>query len=138
MPDPTFIPGHLGTVLLNADDISAIGSVVKLNLSRAQLPKPTFGQAYAFSLGGQRSGTFSAQGHVSAEQLADLVAMFNVEGVIAFSLQIGEGLGVTDAGLFTGNCSVSSFGIEGDAAGEWDWSIDAATSGAVDYTPPTP
>ena len=48
MPDPTFIPGYLGTVLLNADDISAIGSVVSLSKTRNIMTKPTFGSEYAY------------------------------------------------------------------------------------------
>ena len=84
MPDPTFIPGYLGTVLLNADDISAIGSVVSLSKTRNIMTKPTFGSPYAFSLGGQKLGSFSAQGHVSVEQIADIDNAFNSDAPIAF------------------------------------------------------
>jgi hypothetical protein len=135
---PTFIPGYLGTVLLNADDISAIGSVVSLTKTRNLMTKPTFGSPYAHSLGGQKIGAFSAQGHVSAEQIADLDTAFNSDSPIAFSLQIGEAAGATDGGLYTGDCVLSSFEITANADGEWDWSIEATTSGDVVYTPPTP
>jgi hypothetical protein len=135
---PTFIPGYLGTVLLNADDISAIGSVVTLGQSRNLMTKPTFGSAFAHSLGGQKLATFSANGHVSAEQLGDLQNAFNSDAPIAFSLQVGDAAGATDAGIYSGDCVLSSFEITASADGEWDWSIEAQTSGDVVYTAPSP
>jgi hypothetical protein len=138
MPDPTFIPGYLGTVLLNADDISAVASVVRLEKTRNLMTKPTFGSPYAHSLGGQKIGAFSGQGHVSVEQLADLDGAFNSDTPIDFSLQIGDAAGATDGGLYTGKCVLSSFTVEANADGEWDWSFDAQTSGEVIYAPSTP
>lgn len=135
---PTFIPGYLGTVTLNADDISAIGSVVSLTKTRNLMTKPTFGSAYAHSLGGQKIGAFSAQGHVSAESVGDLDAAFNSDAPIAFSLQIGDAAGPTDGGLYSGDCVLSSFEITANADGEWDWSLEAQTSGEVTYAPPAP
>ena len=138
MPDPTFVPGFLGTVMLNTEDISAIGSVVRLEKTRNLMSKPTFGSEYAFSLGGQKVGAFSAQGHVSVEQIGDLDAAFSSDAPVDFSLQIGDAAGPTDAGIYTGKCVLSSFTVEANADGEWDWSIDATTSGLVVYTAPTP
>ena len=135
---PTFIPGYLGTVLLNADNISTIGSVVSLTRTRNIMSKPVFGSPYAYSLGGQKVGAFDASGHVSVEQLSDLEAAFISDAPIAFSLQIGDAAGATDAGLYSGNCVVGDFTIEASADGEWDWSISCTTSGAVTYTPATP
>lgn len=138
MTMPTFVPGYLGTVLLNADDISAIGSVVTLTRTRNVLAKPTFGSAYQFSLGGQKLGTFSAEGHVSVEQLADLEGAFASDAPIDFSIQIGDAAGPTDAGIYAGECVVTSFEITAGADGEWDWTIEASTNGVVSYTAPTP
>jgi hypothetical protein len=138
MPDPTFIPGYLGTVTLNLEDISAIGSVVRLQKSRNVMTKPTFGNPWGFSLGGQKIAQFSAQGHLSAEQAAALEAAYDEELPIEFSLQVGEGSGATDAGLHNGNCVISQLTVEANADGEWDWSLDAQTSGAVIYTPASP
>ena len=90
MPDPTFVSGYLGVVTLNADDISAVGSVVSLTRTRNIMPKPTFGSPYAFSLGGQKVGAFDASGHISVEKLPDLEAAFASDAPIAFSLQIGD------------------------------------------------
>jgi hypothetical protein len=138
VPDPTFIPGYLGTVTLNLEDISAIGSVVRLQKTRNVMTKPTFGNPWGFSLGGQRIGQFSANGHLSAEQAEALETAYNAQLPIEFSLQVGEGAGATDAGLHTGSCVISSLTIEANADGEWDWSIDAQTSGLVVYTPASP
>ena len=102
------------------------------------MPKPTFGSAYAFSLGGQKVGAFDASGHVSVEKLPELEAAFVSDAPIAFSLQIGDAAGATDAGLYAGNCVVGDFTIEANADGEWDWSISCTTSGVVTYTAPTP
>lgn len=133
--EQTFIPGFQATVTLDAEDVSAIGNVLSLNLNRNNMSKPVFGSKYARSLGGQRTGTFSASGHISVEKLAALVALFNGDDPISFSIQVGEAAGTTDAGLFEGKCNVTSFGIEANADGEWDWSLDAATDGAVSHTP---
>ena len=135
---PTFIPGYLGTVTLNADNISTIGSVVSLTRTRNVMSKPVFGSPYAYSLGGQKVGAFDASGHISTEQLADLEAAFASDAPIAFSLQVGDAAGATDAGLYSGNCVVGEFTIEASADGEWDWSITATTSGLVTYAPGTP
>jgi predicted secreted protein len=138
MPDPTFIPGYLGTVILNLEDISAIGSVVRLQKSRNVMTKPTFGNPWGFSLGGQRIGAFSANGHLSAEQAAALETAFEQDLPIEFSLQVGEGAGATDAGLHEGSCVISQLTVEANADGEWDWSLEAQTSGVVTYTPASP
>ena len=132
---PTFIPGYLATVTLNADNISAVGSVVSLTRTRNIMSKPVFGSPYAYSLGGQKVGAFDASGHLSTENMADLEAAFISDAPIAFSLQIGDAAGATDAGLYSGNCVVGDYTIEASADGEFDWSISATTSGAVDLHP---
>lgn len=132
---PTFIPGHLGVVTLNTDDISAIGSVVSLAKTRNVMTKPTFGRSWGLSLGGQKIGRFAANGHISAEQAAALEAAFDSDQPIQFSLQVGQGGGETDAGLHSGFCVISEYTISGNADGEFDWSITAQTSDAVAYTP---
>lgn len=133
----TFIPGYKATVTLNNEDVSAIGNVVSLNLTRNVMVKNVFGAGSANSLGGQRSGTFSASGHVAAEKVAALVAMFDSDTSIDFSIQIGDASGPTDGGTYTGKCNISSFTIEANADGEWDWSIQATTDGTVEHTPPS-
>lgn len=136
MPE-TFIPGYLGTVTINATDVSAVGSVVRLQRTRTVMTKPTFGSPDANSLGGQRLGRFSASGHISAEQAAALNTAFEA-ATVPFSLQVGEAAGATDGGLYAGDAVISDYTVEANADGEFDWSIEAQTDGAVTYTPAAP
>jgi predicted secreted protein len=108
---------------------------MSLNLNRNVMSKPVFGSGYARSLGGQRSGTFSANGHVAAEKIAAITALFEADAAVTFSIQVGAAGTATDGGLYTGACQVSSYSVETNADGEWDWSIQATTDGAVIYTP---
>jgi hypothetical protein len=138
MPDPTFVAGYQTTVTLNLDDLSAVGSVVRLQKNRTALNKPTFGAPFAFTLAGQRTGAFSAQGHVSVETAAALEDAYDSDTPIDFSIQIGEAGGETDAGLESGKCVITALTLEANADGEWDWSIDATTTGVITYTPASP
>ena len=138
MVDPVFIPGYLGTVTVNSDDLSAVARVVSLETTRNIMTKPTFGSAYAFSLGGQKLGTFSAEGHIDTLKLQDIETAFNSDTPIAFSLQVGDAAAATDGGVYAGNCVLTSLTRSASADAEWDWAFSAQTSGAVTYTPPTP
>jgi predicted secreted protein len=135
---PTFVPGYLGTVIIDAEDVSAIGNVLSLNLNKPTQNKPVFGSKWGRSIPGQRTGTFSASGHIAAEKVAALFALFDGDDPVDFSLQIGEAGQATDGGLIQGKCNINTFTIDASADGEWEWSIQAATDGAVQHTPPTP
>ena len=127
-----FIPGYQATVTLNSIDITAIGNVVRLSKTKAVMTKAVFGNDYANALGGQKLANFSASGHIDFAQIGALETMFEAAS-IAFALQIGTANTPTDAGLYTGNCIVSGFTLEASADGEWDWSLDAQTTGDVTY-----
>lgn len=131
----TLIPGYLATVTLNAEDVTAIGGVYRLNLNRTVNTKNLAGSKWAGALGGQQHFTFSAQGSLSAEKAAALNAAAIDTGRIAFSLQVGEAAGATDAGVYNGTGEISNFTIDGNADGEFDWSLDLQSDGAVVYTP---
>lgn len=137
MPE-TFIPGFLGTIIIGVEDISAIGQVTRLNMVRNNMKKPVFGSQWSRTLGGQRSGTFSANGHVAAEKASALQTLFETDAAVAFSIQIGDAAGPTDGGIYTGDMQISNYTIEADADDEWKWSIEASTDGVVDYAPPAP
>jgi predicted secreted protein len=132
---PTFIPGYLGTLMLNGEDVSAMISGATLSLTRNALNKPTLGQPWGFSIAGQRAGSISYNGHLSAEQAADLQTIYMSEVPVAFSFQMGEGGGETDAGLYTGNAIVTELSHDVGADAEWDWSLSCQTTGPVNYTP---
>lgn len=131
----TFIPGYLATVTINSDDITAIGSVFRLNMSRNVINKPHFGNAFNDKISGKRNIAFSASGNISVEQAADLQAMFDSDAPIAFSLQVGAASGATDAGLYSGTCIVATYSIDVSGDGDFAWTIDAEASGTVTYTP---
>lgn len=131
----TFVPGYLGTVTIDSDDIGAIAHVTSFNRSRTGLPKRTFGNRYAGGIGGQREFTFSASGSITAEQAAAIDAIFESDDAVPFSLQIGAAAGPTDAGVYTGTCIITALGIEGAADGQWEFSIDAQGTGTPVYTP---
>ena len=135
MPDPTFVPGYLGVVSIDANDVSAIAHVTKFNRSRSGLAKKTFGNRYQYAIGGQREFTFSATGSVTSEQIAAINTSYETDTPVAFSLQIGEAVGATDAGVYTGSCVLTSLSIDGDASGQWEFSIDAMGTGTPVYTP---
>jgi hypothetical protein len=135
---PIFIPGYEATVTFNADDFSAVGSVISLDQSKNMMTKPVFGSAFAHSLGGQKSGTISAQGHISTTKLPELQAAFDSEAPIAFTIQIGDAAGTTDAGNYSGNCNITSLTVEANADGEWDWTLEAQTTGEITFAPGTP
>jgi hypothetical protein len=137
MPDPIFIQGYLGTVTINADPIIT-ANVVTFNQTKNIMSKPVIGVAYAYTLSGQKSGSLSLQGHVSTLQLPELQAIIDSLVPVAFSLQVGDGAGATDAGLYTGFCVLANLNLTATADGEWDYTMDGQTSGLITYTPATP
>jgi len=134
MPDPTFVAGYLGVVSFDSNDVSAIAHVTKFGRSRGGLTKKTFGNRYQFAIGGQREFTFSASGSISAEQIAAIDASYETDEPVAFSLQIGTAAGDTDAGVYTGNCVLTTLDIDGSADGQWSFSVDAVGTGTPTYT----
>ena len=135
---PTFLPGYLETVTIDTEGVSASGNVLSLNLNKPTQNKPVFGNKWGRSIPGQRTGTFSASGHIAAEKVAALFALFDGDDPVDFSLQLGAAGQAPDGGLVQGKCNINSFTIDASADGEWEWSIQAATDGAVEHTPPTP
>jgi hypothetical protein len=135
MADPTFVPGYLGVVTIDTNDISAIAHVTKLGRSRPGLSKKTFGNRYQYAIGGQREFSFSASGSITAEQMAAIDASYETDTPVTFALQIGEAAGATDAGLYAGTCVLTTLDLDAGADGQWEFSIDAVGSDAPTYTP---
>lgn len=131
---PTFVPGYLGTVTLDEQPLVA-GNVVSLTRTKNSLRKNVFGQKSAYALPGQGIASFSAQGHVTSEELPLLEEM-RAKPYTTFALQVGEAGTVTDAGLYDGDIVWDSFEVSANADGEFDWSLQASISGEADYTPP--
>ena len=135
MPDPTFVPGSLGTITFNVVPIIT-GQASNFNRSRNAQAKPVIGSPDGFAIGGQRTGTFSVNGHVSAEQLPQLETAFALGTSIAFAIQVGDPAGATDSGSYAGSCVFNNLNIAVAGEGEWTYAVECITTGAVVYTPP--
>ena len=134
-----FIPGYLASVELTLAavpvDLTVIGNVLSLDLSKNALPKPVFGQQWRNTASGQLSGALSLGGHLSVEHAGTLLDLIVSEEPIPFVIYAGEEGGTIDAGSYEGNCVVSGISISDDAEGEWEWTLDADTDGPVTFTP---
>lgn len=132
---PTFIPGQLATVTINSENLTLIGSVFNLNISRNVIAKKHFGTDDTDRISGKRDINFSANGNISAEQMGALNTLAETAAPVTFSLQIGTASAATDAGLYSGSCIISNLTVSVDADGDWAWSLDAGAHGVVTYTP---
>lgn len=136
MSVPTLVPGWQATVTIDTEDFTAVGNVIALNRTKNVMTKPVFGSDSQRSLAGQKGGTFSASGHVSVEDYPALIAAYEKNEPVAFSIQIGTAEGSTDVGVLSGNCSIGSLGTNASADGEWEWSLEATIDGETTFTAP--
>lgn len=134
MPPETLISGAEGTVQINSNPI-VVGQTYDFAVTRNVMQKSFVGQAWGHSLSGQKRASFSASGSVSVEGYPGLMTAFDA-GSIPVTVQIGTAAGATDAGLYSGTFNVSNVSITVNGDGEWDWSFQAESDGAVTYTPP--
>lgn len=128
-----FIPGYLGTITLNAEDVSAAGNVWRLDQTKDLMVKAVFGNRGKRVLGGQIAATIGFDGHGSPAAIAALQAAFVAEAPITASLQIGEADGLTDAGLYTGTVVLGTFGLNANADGEVDFSATGQFDGLAAF-----
>lgn len=138
----TFVPGYMAEIILDVGgsntDLTVVGNVLSMDLTKNVLPKPVFGQQWRNSASGQISGSISCGGHVSTEILPALLPLVELETPIAFTIYVGEAAGAIDGGQYAGTMVVGSLSISDDAEGEWEFTIDGETDGAVTFTPPVP
>ena len=130
-----FIPGYLGTITMNMEDLSAVGNVYRLDQSKDLHTKPVFGNRGKKVLGGQLMATLGFDGHASPAAIAKLQAAFTATAPVAASVQIGEADAETDGGLYTGELVLGTFSLVGNADGEVDFSASGQFNGAPVYTP---
>lgn len=133
MPVETLISGAEGTVTINATPI-VVGQTYNFQLTQNVMSKSFVGQAWGHSLKGQKRASLSASGSVSVETHPDLHSAFDT-GLVAASVQIGTAAGATDAGLYSGNFNIANLAVTVNGDGEWDWSCDLQSDGAITYTP---
>ena len=134
MADEVFIPGYMTEILIGVDDLTLVGNVVSYSDDQTAVPKPTFGSRYRRTIGGQSLYTIDVSGHLSAAEAPLLWAIRAVEGVQAWTIQIGE-LGLpTDSGIVTGLALVTNMTWEADAEANWAWSLTLEGDGIPEYT----
>ena len=133
---PVFVPGYLGEITINAEDLTTVGNVINFERSKSSLPKPVFGSQWRRPASGQISGTITHDGHSAPEKLPALESAFALETSVAFTMQIGAPAGDTDSGNYAGNAVFTALSITGEAEGEFEFSATLETDGAVAYTPP--
>lgn len=132
MTTPNYITGPAVSVEIGAGDttIGLEAMTYSLQYGPAQLAKPRLGQEAQAATAGQGTGTFSASGHTTIENLPDLAQLQSLAGQpFAVTLTYFSG------GSHTFQC-VGSIGYDADATGEVEWNIDTILSGAPLYTPP--
>jgi hypothetical protein len=132
----TFIPGWDTTLTFNAEDFTVVCSVTSFNRARASNAKPVFGSNHRRELPGQKSGTVTAQGHISKEKVAALNGLIDSDASVAYEIQLGTLSGATDSGKYTGQMVVTEVNFEADAEGEWDFTLSATLDGEPVYTAP--
>lgn len=137
----TFVPGYLAEIKLTLPasaevDLTVIGNVLSLDISKSVLPKPVFGQQWRNSASGQLSGSISAGGHLSVELAEDLFSLIEANVPVAFEIHAGDATSGIDAGTYTGEVVTGSLSISSDAEGEWEWTLDGETNGPVVFTVP--
>lgn len=133
MPPETLISGAEGAVTINSDPI-VVGQTYDFQILRNVMAKSFVGQEWGHSLAGQKRASFSASGSVSTLVMPVLQDAFDA-GSVPITVQIGTAAGATDAGLYTGTFNVANVSITVNGDGEWDWSADFQSDGAVVYTP---
>lgn len=129
----TLIPGYLHVTTVNAEVLTNEVSINRLRTNRTVNTKNLGGSKWAGALGGQQFITLGLQGSLSAEKAAALQTAV-ATGRIDASLQVGEAGEATDGGLHSGTFEISNFALDGNANGEFDWSMDMQSSGEVTYT----
>jgi predicted secreted protein len=131
----TFIPGYLTVINANSEDITANIEVVDYDQSRNVVNKRLMGSKGTSKVAGKIDRSWSLRGNLTAEQAENFQDIFELDAPFAFTLQIGEGAGATDSGLYSGNAIAASYRITGNADGDYSINLDLQAHGDVTYTP---
>ena len=130
----TFIPFYRGTPTNLNSDLLTTARVTSIDLAKTALNKAASGAEYSNAIPGVITGTFSVEGHIATTApLADLITVFESTTVVPFVIQLVNVAGPTHGVIITGNRTPTALNVSGDAEGEWDWTLSAATSGDVNH-----
>lgn len=134
----TFIPGYMASISIDSEDLTVVGNVLSIDLTKGGLPKSVFGQQWRNTASGQISGSISVSGHLSVEIAPLLMPLIEAETPIPIVVYMGDEGGAIDGGSNAGNIVVTGLSESADSEGEWEWTIEGELDGALVYTPPTP
>ena len=132
-----FVQGFLATLTLDGNIITLFVTDVSLDRSKTGLDKSVMdGSGDSVMLPGLNSGTLAMNGHIDQANLNLLEISYAKDVVVPFILEISEGL--TGDASYTGNIAISDFGVNTVFDGNWAFTLNGATSGAVVYSASTP
>ena len=132
-----FVQGFLATLTLDTVDITLFVTDVSLDQAKTALDKSVMdGTGNSGMLPGLQTGTMSINGHIDQANLNALETTWAKDTVVAFTLEISEGL-TTDA-AWAGNIALTDFTKATTFDGNWAFSLSGETSGSVPYTPSAP
>ncbi len=130
----TYIPGYFAAVTINANDLAPNMASGVMTLNKNIMLKPVAGDQDVSALAGLITGTISATGHVSTEDILKLNAAFELNTQVVYVWQIGDAT-APDGGAYGGNLQIESLSFAFDTEDEWTFTLDAVLSGLATYTP---
>ena len=132
-----FVQGFLATLTLDANDITLFVTDVSFDQSKTALDKSVMdGSGDSVMLPGLQTGTLSINGHIDQSNLDDLEVTWAKDVVVAFNLEVSQGLS-TDA-AWSGNIAMTDFSKSTTFDGNWAFSLSGDTSGVVAYQASAP
>ena len=132
-----FVQGFLAKLILDTVDVTLFVTDVSFDQAKTGLDKSVMdGTGDSVMLPGLSTGTLSINGHIDQANLNALETTWAKDVVVAFSLQIAEGL--TTEAAWDGFIAMTDFSKSTTFDGNWAFSISGDTSGAVAYTPSAP
>ena len=134
-----YISGYLADITVDGQTLDEFGNSAVLAKTRTVTEKPAFGVTDVGAVPGQSRTTLAVEGHADPEIVAAMDAAFEKSEGVAFTFQIGEQGGDTDAGSYTGEGFMSAWTpADADADGQISFSFELMANGAVPYVAPTP
>lgn len=130
----TFIPGYFAAVTISGDDLAPNMASGVLTRTKNIMLKPVAGDQDVSALAGLITGSISASGHLSTQDIEKLQTAFALNTQVVYVWQIGDAT-APDAGAYGGNLQIESLSFAFDTEDEWEFTLDAVLSGKATYTP---
>jgi hypothetical protein len=131
------VQGFLASLTLDGNDITQQVSTTPLDRTKGVLTKTVMdGTGVAQSIPGVQAGTLAVTGFLSQAEHNAMEVTWAKDDPVPFVLTVEEGL-ATDA-VWTGLVTLTSFTVNPQEDGLWEFSISGDTSGATVYTPSAP